>query len=177
MTAGPRARRVLVLGGARSGKSRHAEALIEAAPPPYAYVATAQALDAEMAERIALHRSRRDARWRTHDHPLDVADLLAELPLDVPVLVDCLTLWLTNHLLAGHDLEAEQERLVSALRRRDGLTVLVANEVGLGIVPDNALARRFRDAAGRLNQKVAAVSDRVVFMVAGLPMVVKEDAP
>ncbi len=170
-------RRVLVLGGARSGKSRHAEAFIEAAPPPYAYLATAQALDAEMDARIALHRTRRDARWQTHDCPLAVADLLAALPPEMPVLVDCLTLWLTNHLLADHDLEAEQERLVCALHARSGLTVLVANEVGLGIVPDNALARRFRDAAGRLNQAVAGVADHVVFMVAGLPMVVKESAP
>lgn len=168
---------VLVLGGARSGKSRHAEALIESRPPPFFYAATAQALDGEMAERIALHRARRDGRWITHDSPLHLAELLAELPQEVPLLVDCLTLWLTNHLLADHDLAAEQERLLAALRRRVGLTVLVANEVGLGIVPDNALARRFRDAAGRLNQAVAAIADHVVFTMAGLPMTVKGQMP
>lgn len=175
MTAA-RGRIIFVLGGARSGKSRHAEALIEREAPPYAYVATAQALDEEMSERIAHHRARRDARWLTHDCPLDVASRLPGLPVHVPVLVDCLTLWLTNHLLAEHDLEAEGERLLSILARREGLTVLVANEVGLGVVPDNALARRFRDAAGRLNQSVAAMAGRVVFMVAGLPLVVKEEA-
>ncbi|WP_127089513.1 bifunctional adenosylcobinamide kinase/adenosylcobinamide-phosphate guanylyltransferase [Aquabacter cavernae] len=168
---------VLVLGGARSGKSRHAEALIERGTPPFLYAATAQALDGEMEARIALHRSRRDDRWITHDCPLNLAALIAELPQEAPVLVDCLTLWLTNHLLADHDLAAEQERLVAALGRRAGLTVLVANEVGLGIVPDNALARRFRDAAGRLNQQVAARADHVVFMVAGLPMTVKGQMP
>lgn len=168
---------VLVLGGARSGKSRHAEALIEKGRPPFLYAATAQALDAEMVERIALHRTRRDSRWITHDCPLDLATRIAEVPAELPLLVDCLTLWLTNHLLVDHDLEREQDHLLAALGRRTGVTVLVANEVGLGIVPDNALARRFRDAAGRLNQAVAARADHVAFMVAGLPMTVKGQAP
>lgn len=174
MAAAPGARRlVLVLGGARSGKSRHAEAIIEAAPAPWAYVATAQAFDAEMEERIALHRERRPAGWRTLDAPLTLAAALRDLPPHQPALVDCLTLWLTNHLLAERDLEQETDELLAALAVRPGLTVCVANEVGLGIVPDNALARRFRDAAGLLNQRVAAMADEVVMVVAGLPLVVK----
>lgn len=164
---------VLVLGGARSGKSAHGESLVTAQPGPWAYLATAQALDTEMAERIALHRAQRGPGWQTHDVPLDLAGALDSLPHQQPVLVDCLTLWLTNHLLADHDLEAESAALEAALLRRPGLTVCVANEVGLGIVPDNALARRFRDAAGRLNQRLARQAGRVLFLVAGLPMVVK----
>ncbi|MEX4009680.1 bifunctional adenosylcobinamide kinase/adenosylcobinamide-phosphate guanylyltransferase [Neoaquamicrobium sediminum] len=162
-----------VLGGARSGKSRHAEELLSAEPTPWTYIATAQALDAEMAERIAHHRARRDSRWHTVDAPLDLVDALEALPGGRPVLLDCLTLWLTNVMLAERDVEAESQRLADALASPHGRWVVVANEVGLGIVPDNALARRFRDAAGRLNQMVAARADSVVFMVAGLPMKVK----
>ncbi|MBX9461850.1 MAG: bifunctional adenosylcobinamide kinase/adenosylcobinamide-phosphate guanylyltransferase [Aquamicrobium sp.] len=162
-----------ILGGARSGKSRHAEELLAAEPAPWTYVATAQALDDEMAERIAHHRARRDSRWRTVDAPLDLVAALEALPGGRPVLVDCLTLWLTNVMLTGRDVEAESQRLADALARPRGRWVVVANEVGLGIVPDNALARRFRDAAGRLNQMVAAQADGVLFMVAGLPMKVK----
>ncbi|MFG1402856.1 bifunctional adenosylcobinamide kinase/adenosylcobinamide-phosphate guanylyltransferase [Xanthobacter sediminis] len=164
---------VLVLGGARSGKSGYGEGLVTAGPGPWAYLATAEALDSEMVERIALHRAQRGAGWQTHDTPLALAPTLDALPPEQPALVDCLTLWLTNHLLADHDLEAESAALEAALARRPGLTVCVANEVGLGIVPDNALARRFRDAAGRLNQRLARKAGQVVFMVAGLPMMVK----
>ncbi len=166
-------RLVLVLGGARSGKSGEAERLVTAEAGPWAYLATAEALDKEMAERIALHRAQRGDGWQTHDTPLTLARTLDALPPGQPALVDCLTLWLTNHLLADHDLDAEAAALEDALARRRGLTVCVANEVGLGIVPDNALARRFRDAAGRLNQRLARKADQVLFMVAGLPMVVK----
>lgn len=164
---------VLVLGGARSGKSSFAEEMVEAEPGPWAYLATAEARDAEMADRIARHRARRPEGWRTQDVPLALAPALDALPPEQPVLVDCLTLWLTNHLLAEHDLDGESAALEAALCRRPGLTVCVANEVGLGIVPDNALARAFRDAAGRLNQRLARRAGRVVFMVAGLPMAVK----
>ncbi len=160
----------LVLGGARSGKSAHAEALITALPPPWVYVATAQAFDAEMRDRIATHRARRAAGWETVESPLDLAGPLAT---DRPVLVDCLTLWLTNLMLGGHDIAAATTALEAALESRAAQTVLVANEVGLGIVPDNALARAFRDAAGRLNQTIAARADTVLFLVAGLPMRVK----
>lgn len=162
-----------ILGGARSGKSSHAENLTTAFPSPWAYIATAQAYDDEMRERIALHRSRRGEGWVTVDAPLDLADAIEALPNHQPVLIDCLTLWLTNHMLAEHDIEAECRRLADVLSRPRGPWFVVSNEVGLGIVPDNALARRFRDAAGRLNQQVAAAADSVLMMVAGLPIKVK----
>lgn len=162
-----------VLGGARSGKSRHAESLVAEHPAPWSYIATAQALDEEMRARIAHHRARRDGRWRTVDAPLDLAGALEAVPTGQAVLVDCLTLWLTNAMLAGRDVEVESARLADVLSRPRGPWVVVANEVGLGIVPDNALARRFRDAAGRLNQTVAEKAGRVVLMVAGLPLTVK----
>jgi adenosylcobinamide kinase/adenosylcobinamide-phosphate guanylyltransferase len=163
----------LVLGGARSGKSRHAEALVTALPPPWLYIATGEPRDNEMAARIAEHRTRRGAQWQTVEAPRDLAGALAAAPAGTAVLIDCLTLWLTNVMLAGADVDVEIARLERALLERGGATVLVANEVGLGIVPDNALARRFRDAAGRLNQRLAAAADRVVLLVAGIPVKVK----
>jgi adenosylcobinamide kinase/adenosylcobinamide-phosphate guanylyltransferase len=163
----------LVLGGARSGKSRFAESLIASEPPPWIYVATAEALDEEMAQRIAEHRARREGRWRTIEAPRDVAAALADVPAGAAVLLDCVTLWLSNVLLAGGDVEAEIARLDDALMQMRGKAVLVANEVGFGIVPDNALTRRFRDLQGVLNQRLAARADRVVLVVAGLPLVVK----
>ncbi|WP_040586239.1 bifunctional adenosylcobinamide kinase/adenosylcobinamide-phosphate guanylyltransferase [Allomesorhizobium alhagi] len=163
----------LLLGGARSGKSAHAERLVTAAPAPWTYIATAQAFDDEMTERVALHQGRREEGWQTVDAPLDLAVAIAGVPDGQPLLIDCLTLWLSNHLLADHDVEAESMKLGDILAKPRGNWVVVANEVGLGIVPDNALARKFRDAAGRLNQKVAAKADRVLFMVAGLPLQVK----
>ncbi|WP_109614383.1 bifunctional adenosylcobinamide kinase/adenosylcobinamide-phosphate guanylyltransferase [Pseudaminobacter salicylatoxidans] len=163
----------LLLGGARSGKSAHAEQLATVFPAPWTYIATAQAYDDEMAERIALHRGRRVEGWETLDAPLDLAGAIESVPDGRPLLVDCLTLWLSNHLLAEHDVERESERLAQVLGKPRGPWFVVANEVGLGIVPDNALARRFRDAAGRLNQKIAARATHVLFMVAGLPMQVK----
>jgi len=162
-----------IIGGARSGKSAHAEVLVTASPSPWTYIATAQAYDEEMRERIALHRARRGDGWATVDAPLDLTGALQALPDGQPVLVDCLTLWLTNHMLAEHDVEAECRRLADMLSRPRGLWFVVSNEVGQGIVPDNALARRFRDAAGRLNQQVAAIADSVLLMVAGLPVKVK----
>jgi adenosylcobinamide kinase/adenosylcobinamide-phosphate guanylyltransferase len=161
----------LVLGGARSGKSLHAEGLIEAWPAPWTYLATAQAWDDEMRARIALHRERRSGDWITRDVPIDLPRAVAEAP--GPVLVDCLTLWLTNLILAEAEVEAAGAALITACAGAPGPVVLVGSEVGLGIVPDNALARRFRDAAGRLHQRLAARADHVVFMVAGLPMIVK----
>ncbi|HTH99808.1 MAG TPA: bifunctional adenosylcobinamide kinase/adenosylcobinamide-phosphate guanylyltransferase [Acidisoma sp.] len=162
----------LILGGARSGKSRHGEALIAALPPPWTYVATAEAWDEEMRARIALHRARRDQRWRTIEAPLDLPGALQAVG-DAPVLVDCLTLWLTNLMLGERDTEAATAALLAALDAPSTATVLVANEVGLGIVPEHRLGRDFRDAAGLLHQRIAARADRVLFMVAGLPMVVK----
>jgi adenosylcobinamide kinase/adenosylcobinamide-phosphate guanylyltransferase len=183
-TAGPAAtvlslpRLTLVLGGARSGKSRYAETLIAGAATRATYVATAQARDDEMAERIRHHRARRDGgtlAWETVEAPRDLAGALAAAARpERPVLVDCLTLWLSNALLAEAELAAEAAALLRCLRGLAGPVVLVANEVGLGIVPDNALARRFRDAAGRLNQEIAVLADRVVLIAAGLPLVLKE---
>ncbi|MBN9452553.1 MAG: bifunctional adenosylcobinamide kinase/adenosylcobinamide-phosphate guanylyltransferase [Bosea sp.] len=166
-------RLTLVLGGARSGKSRHAEALIESLPAPWTYIATAQAYDDEMRERIAEHRARRPDGWQTVDAPLELADAIAAQPVGRPILVDCLTLWLTNLILAERDTAAASEALIAACERASAPLVLVGNEVGLGIVPENALARRFRDEAGRLHQALAARAAGVVFMVAGLPMRVK----
>jgi adenosyl cobinamide kinase/adenosyl cobinamide phosphate guanylyltransferase len=162
----------LVLGGARSGKSRFAESLITRHPPPWLYVATAEAGDAEMTARIAAHKARRGTDWRTIEAPPDLAGVLAEQG-NKPVLVDCLTLWLSNLMLANSDIDAAVARLEQALEQTYGPVVLVANEVGSGVVPENALARRFRDLQGQLNQRLAARADRVVLVVAGLPLFVK----
>ena len=163
----------LVLGGARSGKSRHAESLVEAAPPPWRYIATAEPGDAEMRARIREHRARRGENWRTVEEPLELGAALDRCPAAAPVLVDCLTLWLSNLMAAGRAPEAETDRSIQALSRRRGKTVLVANEVGMGIVPDNRLARDFRDAAGAMHRALAARAEHVHFMVAGIPMIVK----
>ena len=166
----------LVLGGARSGKSRYAESLISTLPPPWrapwTYVATAEPGDAEMAERIAAHRARRGASWRTIEAPRDLAGSLQSEGA-APALVDCLTLWLSNLMLAGADIDAEMNRLDHALAGVAAPIVMVANEVGAGIVPENPLGRRFRDMQGVLNQRMAARADRVVLMVAGLPLALK----
>ncbi len=163
----------LVLGGMRSGKSAYAERLIEARGPGL-YLATAEAGDAEMAERILRHRARRGEAWSTVEAPLDVIGALGEAPRDGrPVLVDCLTLWLSNVMAAGRDVDAEGRALIEGLRAHRGPVVAVSNEVGLGVVPDNALARGFADAAGRLNQSAAQAAERVVFMAAGLAVVLK----
>ncbi len=174
-SACPLAPVTLVLGGARSGKSAHAERLIEATAGAGLYLATAEPGDAEMAARIREHRARRGDRWVTREAPLELAAaLVEEARAERPVLVDCLTLWLGNLMGAGRDVAAERLRLTRALPCLAGPVVLVANEVGLGIVPDNPLARRFRDHAGRLNQEVAAIADHVVFLAAGLAMVLKD---
>jgi len=142
--------------------------------PPWVYVATAQAHDEEMSARIAEHRQRRDGKWRTLEAPLDLPGAIAAHGNSGrAVLIDCLTLWLSNVMLAGRDVLAEQQRLVAALNKADGPVVVVSNEVGFGIVPDNALAREFRDAQGRLNMQVAAIADRAVLIAAGLPLILK----
>ena len=166
-------RLTLVLGGARSGKSRHAEALIGKAGQGCVYIATAQAFDDEMRQRIARHRADRPAAWTTIEAPLDLAGAIAAQPADRPVLVDCLTLWLSNTMLAERDVDAACDAMLAALGKAAAPVVCVSNEVGLGIVPENALARRFRDAQGTLNQRVAVRADRVVLMAAGLPLVLK----
>jgi adenosylcobinamide kinase/adenosylcobinamide-phosphate guanylyltransferase len=168
-------RLTLVLGGARSGKSRYAEGLIEAATQSGLYLATAEARDDEMRERIRHHRARRDARWTTIEEPLDLGQVLRrEARPARPILVDCVTLWLANVLEAGRAAESAGAALVETMAALDGPVVFVANEVGLGVVPENALARRFRDHAGRLNQAIAASADRVVFIAAGLPLLLKD---
>lgn len=163
-----------VFGGARSGKTALALAWAEASGRRPVMVATAEAWDAEMAARIAAHRAERDGRWRTVEAPLElVAALRTAAAPESIVVVDCLTLWLSNLLLAERSVEAEIDGLVAELGRCAGPTILVSNEVGLGIVPENALARRFRDLQGRLNRQVAAVADRVTFVAAGLSLRLK----
>lgn len=162
----------LVLGGARSGKSRYAESLITSLPSPWIYLATAEARDPEMAERIAAHRSRRGPGWQTIEAPRELAEAVISAG-QVPMLVDCLTLWLSNLLLADADIDAQVDRLERALAQTRAPVVLVGNEVGFGIVPENALARRFRDLQGSVNQRLAGQAERVVLMVAGLPLALK----
>ena len=162
---------ILITGGARSGKSRLAEDRALAFGPAV-YIATAQAHDAEMAARIAAHQARRGAGWTTVAEPLDLTGAL-EATDRAPRLVDCLTLWLTNVMLADRDWRAEAGGLLAALDRQRNPVVLVTNEVGMGIVPDNALARAFRDAAGALNQMIAARADEVTLAVSGLPLRMK----
>jgi adenosylcobinamide kinase/adenosylcobinamide-phosphate guanylyltransferase len=164
---------ILITGGARSGKSVRAETRALSFPGKPVYIATAEALDAEMAERIARHRARRGDSWLERETPLALTTALDETDGGGARLVDCLTLWLSNLLHAGRDWAKETEALVDTLARQKSPVVLVTNEVGLGIVPDNALARQFRDAAGLVNQMVARAADEVEFVVAGLPMRVK----
>ncbi|MCH7542627.1 MAG: bifunctional adenosylcobinamide kinase/adenosylcobinamide-phosphate guanylyltransferase [Proteobacteria bacterium] len=172
----------LIIGGARSGKSKHGEALIEncraggGAKP--LYIATAEAGDGEMAARIEKHKRRRGVRWETLEEPLEIAAALeANGRADRAILVDCLTLWLSNLMGKGRDIAAETARLLGALDDLEGPVVLIANEVGLGIVPEGALAREFRDRAGELNQAMAERAERVVFIAAGIAMTIKDAAP
>jgi adenosylcobinamide kinase/adenosylcobinamide-phosphate guanylyltransferase len=164
----------LILGGARSGKSAYAEGLAERGGAGL-YLATAEAGDEEMAERIRTHRQRRGPHWTTLEEPLAlVGALRRHARADRPILVDCLTVWLSNVMAAGRDVGAEIGALTDALGRPAGPVLLVSNEVGLGIVPMAPLARAFRDHAGRLNQAVARVADTVVFIAAGLPLLIKQ---
>ncbi|MFN3522481.1 MAG: bifunctional adenosylcobinamide kinase/adenosylcobinamide-phosphate guanylyltransferase [Phenylobacterium sp.] len=165
----------LVLGGARSGKSAYARREAEAAPRRgrLVMIATAEAHDSEMAERIARHRAERDAAWATLEAPRDLAGAVCGLAPDDVAVVDCLTLWLSNLMLDEADVGANLARLASALSASPARLLVVSNEVGQGIVPDNALARRFRDEAGFMHQRLAAAADRVVLVVAGLPLVLK----
>lgn len=162
-----------VLGGAASGKSAFAEGRVRAIGGARHYVATAQAFDDEMRAKIRDHQAQRGPDWTTHDAPFDLAKPLSAVAADQVALVDCMTLWLTNHILADHDIEAQTEAALSALHSCAGHVVIVSNETGYGIVPENALARRFRNEQGRLNQRIAAISDTAVLVVAGLPMALK----
>ena len=163
-----------VLGGARSGKSGYALAQAQRlSSGPLIMIATAQALDAEMAERIVRHQAERDGNWRTLEAPLDLAGAVRSLaPGDVAV-IDCLTLWLTNQMLAEAEIAPAVADLVAAFAESPARLIVISNEVGQGIVPDNPLARRFRDEAGWMHQKVAAAADRAVMVIAGLPVVLK----
>ncbi|WP_380873234.1 adenosylcobinamide kinase/adenosylcobinamide phosphate guanyltransferase [Sphingomonas sp. DBB INV C78] len=163
---------ILILGGARSGKSRFAQTIAEAESGPLTYVATAEARDTEMAQRIARHRADRGPRWTTVEAPHDLPQHIAQHDVGTMV-VDCLTLWLSNRLLADADMESEIDALVTAIGKARGSLILVSNEVGSGIVPESALGRIFRDHAGRANQVVAAAADRVALVVAGLPLWLK----
>lgn len=167
----------LVVGGARSGKSAFAEGLLVASGRPRRYIATAEAWDDEMRERIAFHRHDRGGDWTTVEAPLDLTAALATARADETVLIDCATLWLTNLLLAERDIPAATEGLIASLSVCTAPVVVVSNEVGWGIVPDNALARRFRDEQGRLNQRLAREAGLVVTVIAGLPMVLKGVLP
>jgi len=167
----------LVLGGAASGKSAFAEALVTGAGRPCVYLATARVLDDEMAAKVARHRRLRGAGWRTVEEPLAPGPVLAGADAGEAVLLDCATMWLSNHLLAGSELAGAEAALLNGLAASPAPVVVVSNEVGLSVVPDNALARRFRDAQGRLNQKLAARAGLVVNVVAGLPQVLKGALP
>ncbi|GAA0310032.1 bifunctional adenosylcobinamide kinase/adenosylcobinamide-phosphate guanylyltransferase [Rhodovulum strictum] len=164
---------ILVTGGARSGKSSHAEARVAALPGERVYIATARPEDDEMRARIAHHIARRGPGWLTLEEPFDLAGALDRTDGRGPRLVDCLTLWLANLMFADRDWSPEADLLIAALARQNSPVVLVSNEVGMGIVPENALARAFRDAQGWLNQRVAAMANEVEFVVAGLPLRLK----
>lgn len=164
---------ILVTGGARSGKSGIAETKTLQLGRPAIYIATAQAHDAEMAQRIARHQARRGDDWSTMAEPIEIVEALAQTDGRGPRLLDCLTLWLSNLMLADRDWQSAGDSLARALSVQRSPVVIVTNEVGSGIVPENALARAFRDAAGELNQKIAAVADEVWLAVAGLPLKVK----
>ncbi|MFA5354402.1 MAG: bifunctional adenosylcobinamide kinase/adenosylcobinamide-phosphate guanylyltransferase [Thermodesulfovibrionales bacterium] len=179
----------LIIGGARSGKSDFALKLADSFGPKTggthradevplvrkAYIATAQALDEEMGERIRKHRDERSAGWETLEEPLDIGGLIRDVhPFYEVILLDCLTLWVTNLLLAEKKMEEEMEQLLNSLSplvgNKDRSIIIVSNEVGMGIVPDNPLSRRFRDLAGHLNQRVAEIADRVYLVAAGIPI-------
>ena len=171
----------LVTGGARSGKSRYALSLLEGSAS-VTFIATAEALDDDMRRRIARHRAERPASWSTVEAPRDLAVALEGVPADAAVVVDCLTLWVSNLLMSAGDAAGSDEpwypadevdAAVAALERRPGKTVVVTNEVGLGVVPPTPLGRAYRDALGRVNQRVAAVADGVVLLVAGIPWTIK----
>lgn len=167
----------LVLGGAASGKSAFAERLVLQANGDPMYIATAQIFDDEMAQKVLQHREMRGHGWTTIEEPLDLPKALSQVSAGQPVLIDCATLWLTNVILGEHDIDAHSDAFMHAAESCAGPIVIVSNEVGQGIVPDNALARQFRNAQGKLNQRIASQSKLVVAVMAGLPLVLKGDLP
>jgi adenosylcobinamide kinase / adenosylcobinamide-phosphate guanylyltransferase len=164
-----------ILGGARSGKSRYAEALARKHKGSKIYIATAEAIDTEMRERIAMHKSRRGTLWATREAPLDLAAALAEAKTGF-VVIDCVTVWIGNLMHHGRDVRAEVAALCDALEKTKARVVVVSNEVGLSIVPENALARAFRDEQGFANQRIAEIADEAVFIAAGLPVILKRSS-
>ena len=167
----------LVLGGARSGKSAFAEGLATSANRPRAYIATSQAFDVEMEAKIAKHRQDRGPKWQTIEAPLDIAQALGAVQPDSVILIDCLTLWLSNQMHAGADIETEISSLLTLLTKSTMPIVCVSNEVGMGLVPDTPLGRRFRDYQGSLNRQVAGKAGLAVFVAAGLPLTLKGSLP
>lgn len=165
----------LVLGGARSGKSTYAENLLGRLCSKRIYVATAEARDEEMQARITTHQVGRGEDWRTIEAPLDPVAALGELGMGEGVLLDCLTLWLSNQMESESDIDAASVTLLDGLEALERPVVMVSNELGMGLVPETALGRQFRDAQGRLNQLAAARARRVVFVAAGLPLMLKGD--
>ncbi len=167
----------LILGGARSGKSAFAEKLAKSTNRPRAYIATSQAFDVEMEAKIAKHQQDRGPDWQTIEAPLNIVGALAEVSENSIVLIDCLTLWLSNQMHAGADIEVEVTKLLTALSASPNPVMCVSNEVGMGLVPDTPLGRQFRDAQGRLNRKIAEQADLAVFVAAGLPLTLKGTLP
>ena len=170
-------RLTFVLGGAASGKSLWAENLLLTSDLEPVYLATSRVFDEEIKFKVSRHRARRTGRWHTIEADLDLGPALSRLQPTQAVLVDCVTMWLTNNLMDGSDLEAAERDLLAALASCAGPVVVVSNEVGQGIVPDNALARQFREAQGRLNVSLGAAADLAVLVVAGLPLVLKGRLP
>ena len=170
-------KRTIVLGGTRSGKSSFAERLVERFEKPKVYIATAQAFDDEMRARIADHKNVRDSAWRLIETPMNAAGAFTDVRSDEVVLLDCATMWLSNQMLSDADIPTARDALLTAINACPGHVVTVSNEVGLGIVPENALARRFRDEQGSLNHWLAAQADLAVFVAAGLPLVLKGALP
>ncbi|MBM1690455.1 bifunctional adenosylcobinamide kinase/adenosylcobinamide-phosphate guanylyltransferase [Sulfitobacter geojensis] len=166
-----------VLGGAASGKSFWAEELVKSYDTSMTYIATGQVFDSEVAAKVEIHKNRRDDRWLTVEEPFDLTAPLDAARPDQVILIDCATMWLTNHLMAQHDIGQAQATLLTALRRCAAPWVIVSNEVGQGIVPDNALARQFREAQGRLNIALAGEAELAVQVIAGLPLVLKGALP
>ncbi len=167
----------LIIGASASGKSTFAERLVTTTMRARTYIATAQAFDDEMRAKITRHRDMRGSSWHTIEAPLDIPAALQQVPADYVVLIDCATLWLSNHLLAESDLQQAEADLLNALKTCPAPVAIVSNEVGAGVVPDNALSRKFREAQGRLNQHLAAQAGLVVTVIAGLPMVLKGTLP
>ena len=163
----------LVLGGASSGKSAWAESYVLEQGKKVGYLATAQAFDAEMKEKIVQHRGRRGDEWTTREEPLNIISCFDAFPAEQPILLDCATLWLSNLMLAEKNIASESSAFIDYLHNYTGKLVIVSNEVGLSVIPHTRIGRDFQKAQGQLNQQLASLADRVVFIVSGLPLPLK----